>query len=311
MKRARTLLPTDLLALAMASGRTYRNEARPLERLVKLDNLERPLVPAVEQWLSPRGNRGVWIAMRRQRLLGLVSARPRGTRQAWEIDRLIDTTPGMDAVPALIERAVNETGRGGAEKLFLRLSATSRLLPVAKAAGFLPYQEETLYRRKGQITIGPAPDMRPFARQDLYSAFRLYNRVTPHSVRRCEAVTFGEWQAAQERRWLKYGDEFVLDSERGLSAHLRVASVGEAVVFDLLVDEESIDRVPEIAAVAAEEGASQMFTVVAASAEAVARRLEEIGFEPIMDLVSLYHRTTRPVRAEKLVPAIAKTAVAP
>jgi hypothetical protein len=47
----------------------------------------------------------------------------------------------------------------------------------------------------------------------------LYTATTPEVQRRVEAVTFGEWHAAQERRWLKHdGVELVQHREGHLSA---------------------------------------------------------------------------------------------
>jgi hypothetical protein len=314
MRKARRILPTDFLALAMGSGRGYHNEARPRERLAESDCRVSPLETAVEQWLSPRGGRSAWVSVRRQRLLGLVAARPRGTRQAWEIECLFDRTPALDALPDLLQKVTMEAGRAGAEKLFLRLRADSQLLGVVRKAGFSAYQEETLLRRLTAATPDAASvdrGVRPISRQDAYPAFRLYNRVTPEVVRRSEAVTFGEWQAAQERRWLKDGEEYVLDAEDGLAGLLRVGRVSGGVAFDLLIADDALERLPGMIALVRNSGSGPMTTVVPRSAQRLARGLEEAGFEAVAEFVCLMRRTTRPVEAGKLVPAMAKTAAAP
>ena len=45
----------------------------------------------------------------------------------------------------LLDRALTETGRLGAEKLFARMAGGSDLLPVLVNAGFHPYANEVLY----------------------------------------------------------------------------------------------------------------------------------------------------------------------
>src|SRR5688572_31458810 len=90
-------------------------------------------------------SRGTWLTTRRGRMQGLIGARQRGGRQAWEVDYLIDTSEGAAVTVDLLECALAEAGRSGAEKLFLRLAANSGLLPVAMEAGFLGFREEVLY----------------------------------------------------------------------------------------------------------------------------------------------------------------------
>src|SRR3972149_126058 len=116
-REARRVLPTDLLALVTYQGRSYRNEAWTRERL-GADEAQRPLA---------RG-RGAWISVRRQRLQGLVGARRRGGRAAWEIDYLVDATPGHETVVGLLECAIAEVGRGGAQTRLLALAAGRALL---------------------------------------------------------------------------------------------------------------------------------------------------------------------------------------
>lgn len=305
-------MPTDLFALAVASGRTYRNEAVTRERLGRHDCGVRPLGPAVEPWLSLRKERSVWIASRRQMLQALVSARTGGTRQAWEIDCVIDTTQG-DVLPGLLEKAIVDAGRQGAQKLFLRLPATSRLVPIVRAAGFVPYVEEVVYERDGGPFLArPDTVARPLSRLDLYPWFRLYNQVTPEQVRRSEGATFGEWQASLSRHWLREGRELVVEGEAGLVAVLRFARVNEDLLFDIQVEPGEMDRVKGLVALASTAGGARMLTLVPDYAEGLARRLEEIDFRPKAQVIAFYHRTVRPVRAGKrLVPAVANTAAAP
>src|SRR3990172_1692326 len=86
-KEARPVLPTDLLALVTYQGRSYRNEAWPRERVGAAES-QRPLGLVLDKFLAFSRGRSAWISVRRQRLRGLVGARRRGSRQAWEVDYL-------------------------------------------------------------------------------------------------------------------------------------------------------------------------------------------------------------------------------
>jgi hypothetical protein len=311
VRPARPLLPTDLLALVASRGRANRNEAKPRERVGASESDTNLIETAVEQWLPFARGRSVWISARRQRLQGLVSARSRGTRQAWEIDCLIDTTPTVAASPGLLACAMAEAGRSGAEKLFLRLAEESEALTPARSAGFIPYATELLYVRPAALLASVGAPFRPFSQQDLYPAFRLYNQTVPEAVRRCEAATFSEWQAAQERRWLKSGIQIVSERDGRLTAWLRAAQLAQGISIDLTVDSGSFDLVEPLLAAAAASfaGPAPLHVLVGEFDAALAGRLEGLGFVLQERLVSLVHRTTRTVTVSKMLPAIAQTAV--
>ncbi|HEY7270334.1 MAG TPA: hypothetical protein VH951_10945 [Dehalococcoidia bacterium] len=307
MASARPLLPTDLLALVSYNGKVYPNEARTRERLGESEPDGNMFETAIEQWLSFAVRRNAWISSRRQRLLGLVSARRRGGRQAWEIDCLIDTTPSRDAVAGLLECAIRAGGKAGAEKLFLRLNANSALLQIAMSAGFSAYCSKRLYVGSAlALPVDLSLDLRPFSQADQYPAFRLYNCALPERSRRAEAATFGEWQAAQERQWLKNGGvELVLDGEGGLLAHVRAAKVDQGTLIDARVAGEAVDAAPAMmhAAFRATGSVGPVLTLIHEADVDLASRLEALGFEAREEFFSLMCRTTRVAKMPKLVPA--------
>jgi hypothetical protein len=252
------------------------------------------------------------VSVQRQRLHGLVGARQRGGRQAWEIDYLVDATKGHDAVPGLLECAVADAGRAGAEKLFLRLEAGCPLLPVVIETGFQPYQESTLYHRPGNLTPSEISGLRSLAAMDSYFLFRLYSASTPESVRRVEAATFSEWQAAQDRRWLKHGVQMVIERDGGVAGYVNAAPHTGGISIDLLVDSSAAGEVlPLVGAACSALDApfASVEVLVPSSANGMASCLHEAGFEPQRDFVSLMRRTTRPVAVPNLRPAIVKNAV--
>ena len=305
MRSARAVLPIDLLALVSYNGRVYPNEARPRELVGAVDPSPNPIETAFDQWFSFATRRNAWISASRQRLLGLVSARRRGGRQAWEIDCLIDTTATRDAVPGLIECAMRAGGKAGAEKVFLRLGSSSTLLPVVMNAAFTAYSSERLYVGSGLAVNGAGTTVRPFSQQDLYPAYRLYNAVMPERTRRAEASTFGEWQAAQERHWLKGGVQFVLDKDAALAAHVRAGRLHHGLLVEVVANADGLTHTRALlaAAVAAVgQGAPRVMVLVPESAAGLASRLEDLGFEPRDEFITLMARTTRVARMPRMVP---------
>lgn len=309
VNEARSLLPTDILALVVHAGLSYENAAWPRERLGAGDG--QPALSIVrDQLLAFARRRSAWVKVRRQRLQGLVGARQRGGSEAWEIDYLIDATKDHSAAIDLLECAIAEAGKDGAHKLFLRLAAGSDLLPPALETGFIAYQEETLFGLSGRLAAEPLP-LRPASTSDSYPLFRLYCSATPEAIRRCEAATFVEWHAAQERRWLRNGQQFVLEREGVIHASVRAARLPHGFMLDLLIDDEASRAVGGIVAgaLSGDEPEAQVFVLVPRTAEALARGLEDVGFRPRGDFVSLVRRTARPLAMPKKVAVVAENAV--
>lgn len=304
------MLPTDLLALVSYNGRSYKNEAWPRER-VGSEASQNTLGLVLDQFLAFARGRSAWISVKRQRLQGLVGARRRGGRSAWEIDYLIDATPDKDAVGGLLECAIAEVGKSGAEKLFLRIQSCSEIEAVVRSAGFLPYQEEVLYARgpgPGASKPISASEMRRVEPADSYALFRLYSSATPEVIRRSEAATFGEWHASQERRWLRHGVQLLTEENGRISAATRAARLPQGVLVDVTLDrpEQAVGAI-EAALGVLEASNEPIFVMLPAASEGVARQLETCGFQPRQEFASMVCRTTRPLSLTKLVPAIAKS----
>jgi len=225
------------------NGRRYPNEAWTRDRLGgPSDNSLQPRA-IVDQLSSIVGRRAGYVCVERQRLQGLIGARRRGSRQAWEIDYLIDATRDRTALPSLLDCAAFELGSLGAEKVFLRLDAGSESIGSAREGGFMPYQEETLYRREPRYlaSMTSAP-LRPVTPADSYPLYRLYNDSTPETARRIEAATYGEWSAGQDRAWLgKRYAQLVLEADGRILGLVQAARQPHAIVLDLLVDGTKIE----------------------------------------------------------------------
>ncbi len=326
MPIARTVLPTDLVALVSYDGRVYPNEAETRDRIGSRKSARHPLESALEQWFSFATGRHTWISVRGATLRGLVSARRRGARSAWEIDCLIDAADGDDSVPlSLLDQAVAEAGRAGVEKLFLRLAADSDVLPLARKAGFVAYTSEHLYHCEGPPTARGKPAeglvLRRRTRADAYPLYQLYNGAVPEPVRRTEAATFNEWLAAQERHWLRARSaQLVLEGRQiaqkrrpqtgQLAGWLRIARDGDIGRFDLLVHPTRHEDADALvgAALARLAHASTLLALVPTYLEPVARALVRCGFQEGREYVALAKRTTVPLKVPRLAAASLKQA---
>ena len=309
---ARALLPTDLLALvAHGSTASYENQAWPRERLGGRET--QPTLSVLRDQLRAFGRgRSTWVSVSRQRLIGLVGTRERGGKQAREIDYLVSNGSDDAVLGNLLSQAVRAAGEEGAEKLFLRLVGGSDQLEAAHEAGFVPYQEERLYVRKGTLTAGDV-DCQPVTPADSYPLFRLYTASTPEPVRRHEAATYAEWQAAMERRWLRNGVHLATSRDGAFQATVKASRLTQGDLFDLTVAREGEVDVLGLIRAAKQRLAGAVtgpsFVLVPYANDHVAGRLEDAGFEVAGEFVSLVHRTTRPLELPKAMAAVAKNVV--
>jgi hypothetical protein len=315
MTVARTVRPTDLVALVSFDGRIYPNEAKTRDRLGREQSSPSPLESALEQWLSFATGRQTWISVRGSTLRGLISARRRSSNAAWEVDCLINAADEESICMSLLDRVSEEAGHGGAEKIFLRLAADSGVVPIARRAGFVPCVIENLYAHQGPVPAerldGKAPRsragstlaLRRRSRADAYALFQLYNVAVPESVRGVEAATFAEWLAAQERHWLaRRSTQLVLDCDGYLGAWIRTAADGDIGRFDLLVHPRELDLLEPllIAALARLSGQGVLLTLAPEYQESLARLLESLGFERQDQYVVMAKRTAVLVKAPRL-----------
>ncbi|MBI5289301.1 MAG: hypothetical protein HY873_10070, partial [Chloroflexi bacterium] len=244
---ARTVLPTDLVALVSYDGKVYANEAMTRDRIGTQDS-PHPLETALEQWFSFATGRHTCVSVKGATLRGLVSARKRATKQAWEIDCLIDAAQGDNSVlMSLLDRMTEAAGRSGAMRLFLRLPAGSDTEVASTRCAFAPYVRERVYRRDvDKDAHRKAPDvLRRRTKDDSYAVFQLYNELVPPEVRRFEGMTFGEWTAAQES--LGRATQYVVDDGGRVRGWLRVAGEGDIGRFDVLGSREVLDSLLEAA----------------------------------------------------------------
>ena len=308
MTSARTVRPTDLVALVAYDGQVYPNEAITRDR-AGTPASRHPLERALEQWFSFATGRHTWISVKGATLRGLVSARRRGSKAALEIDYLIDAArDDPDVLVGLLDRVAADAARAGAEKVFLRVAAGSDVVRKACSSGFSVYLKERLLTAEGpreSAVASEPPRLRRWGRADAYPAYRLYNAWTPEPVRRMEAATFREWQAARERIAPKGAQQRVIEQDGRIAGWLRAAAAGETGRFDLMAEPsrpELLDTLVD-AALARLGEQSVLFTLVPDFAPVLAGLLLRRGFQEREELVVLARRTARPVLVPELAPA--------
>ena len=165
--------------------------------------------------LTKRRDRVTQVRWEGMRLGGLASARVRTGCRVWEVDRLYlprgqwqangdrGTAQWESGPLQLLEELTRVVAAQQAERIFLRLSSDSPLVPLARHAGLFPYYEETLLERRERAPhlndiAGAAAVLRDRMQEDDYRLFQLYSAATPQQVRVALGLTFDQWRDAQE-----------------------------------------------------------------------------------------------------------------
>jgi hypothetical protein len=296
MSTTRSVRPTDLVALVSLDGRVYPNEARTWESLGRRPTGPRILDSALVPWISFATGRHTWISVQGQSIQGLISARQRGNRTAWEVDCLIAATEDDRVIGNLFEQLTSGAGSGGVLRIFLRLGSGSDLTVAARRAGFVPYAEERLMRAGGSLPAASLPadvSIETYKPADAFSLFRLYNAVVPDPVRRLEAPTFQQWQAAVERRSAGRKKQHLIVRRNGeVIAELQSCRGGDIGKIDMLVHPSAGSDIPAFVNLAASRLDSQRptFCLVPSYAESLGRVLEEAGFSVDSEYIVLMKR---------------------
>ena len=292
MSSARHPLPTDLVALVSFDGHVYPNEAHPFDRL-GLVQPARPLERALEQWFSFATGKNTWVSVRGATIRGLISARPRAKRSAWEVEVLINATDDESVALALFSRMTAGVIKQGAERVFLRLKDNSAIRETARAAGFFRYGSEVLYKREATHWRPSGSDLplRSRAKSDAFGIYQLYMRVAPATVRAIEGLTFREWQAAQEK-WGGRCSDLLLEEDGLITGSVRVMPGNNGRIHVLA------ERPPYDSLLGAGLDVLQdrdVFCLAPDYNVELASALDRFFFEPVASYLSLAKRLTKPV----------------
>lgn len=300
MTRTHTPRPTDLVALVSFDGEVYENQAVTRERLGKRSAAPHALAATVQQWLG-RG-RHVWIDVRGRQIHGIATARALASQRAWEIDTLVDAGGEHDGViTSLLTQASESAAEARVSQLLLRMHANAPALPQALRAGFVRAAQEDLWsaERSDRTDDCDSGDggilVREAEKADRFALFQLYNRALPIGSRQAIAMTFEEWRAVQERRWLgRGGRELVACEGDKIRAVLQLSPGGQ---FTLLVEPGAAASAEALytASRAYFEDAERVLALQPACAGTPAALLRSHGYQLGDEYVLLARRTTRPV----------------
>ncbi len=298
MSSARHPLPTDIVALVSFDGHVYPNEAHPFDRLGVVQTA-RPLERALEQWFSFATGKNTWVSVRGATIRGLISARARAKRSAWEVEVLINASDDESVALALFSRMTAGVIKQGAERVFLRLGADSAIRETARAAGFFRYGSEILYRRSAGKPAHPEAleGLRSRAKSDAFGIYELYNRVAPATVRAIEGLTFREWQAAQEK-WGGRASDLLLEEDGLITAWVRVMP-GNTGRIHVLAERPPYDSLLGAGLDVLQD--RDIFCLAPDYNVELASALDRSSFEPVATYLSLAKRLTKPVEQEQPV----------
>lgn len=298
--------PGDLVALVSFDGDVYANQAVTRDRLGRPAATPHPLAAAIERWL---GRRPMWIDVAGRQVRGIATARELASREAWEIDTLVDASEGGgdEVIAGLLRQATAAASEAGVGRVLLRLAADTPAVEAARRAGFVPALFERLWTRAARATsmAVASGDVREAEEADAYFEFQLYGAALPFEARQALGMTFEDWQAAADRRWAKNGHALLAFADGRARAALRgtpeqgtlIAEAGrDAEAAALLAQAERWLR-PRAAFLQPEGAASP------------AGVLRDHGFEPGPAYALLCLRTLRTVREERPEVLRARTVV--
>lgn len=247
----RHLRPTDLVALAAFEAKDLPNEARTRESLERDRKRLLAVSTVFEQWIAAE-DRQTLVAASGLAIRGLLSARHRSGRSAWELDWLVLEGNQADdwTALALLERLAEEAVKAQVQRIFLRVPKDSERTAAAMRAGFTAYGTETLLRRGPSDTVSAttesmAMELRPKQKDDELALFRLYHNAVPAQVRSMEGMTLEEWYATREAQFGQQ-KEYVWSEGDRLRGWLQVNRGNGCGQFHLMVHPEDENRLEDL-----------------------------------------------------------------
>ena len=236
------------------------------------------------------------------RILGIVSARPRSGRQAWEVSSLFLGSSDDGVCVDLLNRVCQEAARRGGERVFLRLGSEEPLVQAARLSGFFPCAEERLYVGRSPTSQRPrAISLRAKQRHDDYNLFRLYNAETPSETRFAQGVTFDQWASSRERGGGGgRSREFVYESDgeiRGSVRTIRRLTNGKLMIMVHPKDDTNLLGMVNFG-LARLGGTRNVFCLVPSHQVLLERLLSQMGYAVASEYVALTRSMATTIRKE-------------
>jgi len=299
----RPLRITDIAGLPSFMGRPPVNEARTRDSFVSGSDTAAPIGSMLMSCLVPSSRHRSLVYTRRGQIEGLACLRQLSGHTAWEVERLLLAPGHEEFCVDLMERLGAAGDEVGIERLFLRLDSSSRVVDMARQAGFGQYQTEILHRcdePRQPATPALSRSLRPRSSADEHRLFRLYSSAVPVQVRAAEGMTFREWKHSRNRR----GDaEYVVEQADDLSSWLWIkhrAASGQLALMSKADASELRDLVEYALSVL--RGKRPVFCLVPDSEVELMTVLADEGFGRVAEYSCLSKQLALRVREPRWVP---------
>lgn len=293
--------------MVLLQARACRNQARSRAVLAAAPSSVLPY-GAVLSGPMRRRDRRVLVHAKRGLVRSVVVAQPRLGRGAWEVSSLHAATGDNDALFEALDGVASALHGTGAQKVFLRLPADSRLVHLAGEAQFAPYVAEELYARwPGAVLPAPLPAgiLRPAGEADAHALYGLYQSVVPAPAREVEGMTFSQWQESLDmpRGW-RCAQSLAVIREGAAVGWATLAKSNSRGMLDLLVQRAAVEASESlIASAIAPAATSRLLCLLPAYQQYLSRALCAQGFEKAGEFVVLARHVASRVRLAKPVPA--------
>ena len=317
MPEAHAPRATDLVALVTFDGQVRENLAVTREHVGHEQPPPRPFSAAIEQWLHL--GRRTWVSIEGREVRGIATARELGDATAWEIDALIDASDEHDDPDArpgeasllvdLLSRAVTAAVEAKVTRVLLR-TPSSIAAGAAVRAGFRAATSQRLWScnhlEPGEDQLGVT--VREASEQDDQATFQLYMRSVGVETRALIAMTLGEWQSLQGRRWLgRHGLALAAERDGRMIGLMRCAPASGQI--ELCVDPDETEAATDALLDAAIEVIEADRVVSLCETDTPQERiLERRGMRVQQEFMLLARRTMTPVAETATVRANARLA---
>jgi len=281
----RHLHPTDSVLLFPFRQAAGRAQAFSLPRALELAASPFPAIRYAGVALSLRAWQTCWVKTHEGRIEGIARAGRRSGPGAWEVRGLFLRAEAVERCADLLEEICVQAGREGARRVFMRIDSGSGVFEEARAAGFLPYCSETLYRseantgRGGETARAESLPLRTRRDEDEMGLFRLYCASVPASQRTHGPATAAEWRDVEEHA-ARAQDDWVMEDGTGtVTAWLRTAETRAGRFVSIAVHPDARAELGALLVVGLDGAAAKPAVALVRSTDAgFSAVLEDAGF---------------------------------